>query len=214
MNETDVNELSVQELENMLASRKEALRIAREKERADYEKDRDKKIADIMQEAIRLQNQIAFFKQKCHEIMDEQAAKLEAYGAIRGNSKGGFSITNAEGKLRVTRRRDTMPYWDERATKGVEFIKEFLHSFVKKRDKKLFEILISFLEKNNAGELEYSKVMHLMRHEDKFTDPKWQEGLALIKEGYMVTMKAYGYEFRKMTGDGKWENIGLNFSSI
>jgi hypothetical protein len=211
---TETAELSVQQLEAMLAAKKEEQRKSREKERHEYESDRDIKIEEIILEAKRLNEQIAFFKAKCHQIMDEQATKLDGYGAIRGNSKGGFSITHSKGDLRVTRRRDTQPFWDERATKGVEFIKDFLHSFVRKRDKKLFEILISFLERNKEGELEYSKVMHLLRHEDKFTDPKWIEGLNLIKEGYMVTMKAYGYEFKKLAHDGSWENIGLNFSSL
>jgi len=214
MSETELKEMSVQELEKMLATRKEAQRKEREKERADYEKDRDKKIAEIMGEASRLQEQIAFFKQKCHNIMEEQAATLEAYGAIRGNSKGGFSITNSEGNLRVTRRRDTMPSWDERATKGVELVHEFLHTFVRKRDKKIYEVLMSFIEKNKNGDLEYARVMTLMQHENKWADPKWVEGLALIKEGYMVTMRAYGYDFKKLDGGGHWETIGLNFSSL
>lgn len=214
MDATTVKELSLEELEALLSEKKEAARKAREKEKQTYVSNRDKKIEEIMQEAVRLNDQLSFFKQKCHQIMDEQALKLESYGAIRGNSKGGFSVTHSLGSLRVIRRRDTQPYWDERATKGVALIKDFLNDFVRKRDKKLFEILMSFLEKNKAGELEYSKVMHLMKHEDKFEDPKWKEGLALIKEGYMVTMKAYAYEFRRLVGDGKWENIALNFSSI
>lgn len=210
---SEVKELSVQELEALLAEKKEEQKKLRQTERQQYEADRDKKIEEIMNEAERLHEQVAFFKQKCHTIMNEQAEKLEAYGGIRGNSKGGFSITHSNGAMRVIRRRDTQPYWDERATKGIGLVKEFLHEFVRKRDKKLFEILISFLERNKEGELEYSKVMHLMKHEDKFEDPKWREGLNLIKEGYMVTMKAYGYEFKKAAGDG-WEGISLNFSGI
>jgi hypothetical protein len=210
----EIAELSVKELEELLKTKKAEQATAREKARKEYEADRDKKIKEIMQEAKRLHEQLTFFKNKCHQIMDEQAAKLDEYGAIRGNSKGGFSITHTDGKTRVIRRRDTEPSWDERAKKGVELIKEFLQEFVRKRDKKLFEILMSFLERNQEGDLEYSKVMHLMKHEDKFQNEKWQEGLALIKEGYMVTMKAYGYEFKHKAADGKWQGLQLNFSGI
>lgn len=207
-------ELSVQELEALLKKKKEQEKAARERERKAYEAERDKTIEEIMNEAARLHEQLAFFKKKCHEIMEKQAKRLEAYGEIRGNSKGGFSITHSNGTLRVTRRRDTIPYWDERAEKGIALVKEFLHEFVRKRDRKIFEILMSFLERNQQGDLEYSKVMHLMQHEDKFDDPNWREGLALIREGYAVSLKAYAYEFKRLVADGKWDSLALNFSAI
>ena len=93
-------------------------------------------------------------------------------------------------------------------------IKEFLHDTVKKRDIKLFDILISFLEKNKAGDLEYNRVFSLLQHEDKFDDPRWVEGLKMLKESYSVRMRGYGYEFKQLDGEGKWDNLVLNFSSI
>jgi hypothetical protein len=214
MSNIEVKDYSVQELEQILKEKKEKQRKQREKEQKDYEAHRDKTIYEIMEEALRLNEQITYFKEKVHKIMEAQAEKLQSYGAIRSNSKGGFSITDSTNQYRVIRRRDTHPTWDERATKGVELIKGFLNETVKKRDKKLFEILMSFLEKNQDGDLEYAKVMNLLKHEDKFSDQRWREGLGLIKEGYMVTMQAYGYEFKRTAGDGSWENILLNFSSI
>ncbi|MGY0034419.1 hypothetical protein [Pedobacter sp. NJ-S-72] len=68
---------------------------------------------------------------------------------------------------------------------------------IKKRDVKLYEILIKFLEKNQNGDLEYSAVFGLMEHEDKFDDPRWLEGLRLLKQSYTVTLKCFGYEFKK-----------------
>jgi ribosomal protein L31E len=145
--------------------------------------------------------------------MENQALKLAEYGKIRGNSKGGFTVTNSDDTMRITRRRDTEPAWDERSTKAVQLIKDFLSDTIKKRDVKLYEILIGFLEKNGKGDLEYSSVMNLYSHEDKFEE-RWKEGLRLIKQSFSNHFKGYGYEFKFKEEDGKWQNIILNFSSL
>lgn len=209
-----VNELSTAELKALLAKREKDEKAKRERERKEYEQARDREIEDLMKEATYLSERLDAFKKKCHERMEAQAEKLEGYGQIRSNSKGGFSLTHSKGGLRITRVRSTEPFWDERGLKAIGLIKEFLHDTVKKRDMKLFEILISFLEKNKAGDLEYNRVFALLQHEDKFDDPRWVEGLKMLKESYSVRMRGYGYEFKQLAGDGKWDNLVLNFSSI
>jgi len=147
-------------------------------------------------------------------VMEQQAEKLSAYGEMPGKSKGGFSVTHSDGEQRVTRIRKTQPFWDERSVKAQELIHDFLHDTVKKRDVKIFEILISYIQKNENGNLEYDRVMNLLNHEDKFTDPRWVEGLRLIKESYRVNLRGYGYEFKKKGTDGKWETLDLSFAGL
>lgn len=146
--------------------------------------------------------------------MEEHAVKLAHYGKLRSNSKGGFSITTENGALRVTRRRDTEPVWDERAAKAVELIKDFLGDTIKKRDIDTYEVLMTFIERNEKGDLEFARVMDLFKHESRFEDERWQEGLRLIKQSYGNHLKGYGYEFKRKAADGKWDNILLNFSSL
>lgn len=214
MTAAEVNELSTADLKALIAKREKTEQSARERERVAYEKARDREIEDLMKEATYLAERMEAFKRKCHTRLEEQVVKLESYGKIRGNSKGGFSITHTKGGLRITRVRSTEPYWDERGLKAIDLIKEFLHDTVRKRDIKLFEILISFLEKNKAGDLEYNRVFGLLQHEDKFDDPRWLEGLKLLKESYSVRFRGYGYEFKQLDSEGKWDNLTLNFSSI
>ena len=207
-------EMSEQELEAILAKKKKERKLKREREKKAYEAQRDRSIEALMGHAERIAEQLALLKERCHKIMREQMDQLREYGTVRSDSKGGFSITHSDGQRRVSRRRDTVPHWDERALKGVELVRNFLNDTVKKRDKKLFTILMSFLERNQQGDLEYSKVMHLLQHEDKFTDKRWVEGLELIKEGYGILLKSYGYEFKVMGENGKWINQVLNFSAV
>jgi len=209
-----IETLSTKQLEELLATKKAKDRQQRENARKQYEKGRDSAVESLFEEADELALANARFKNKCHIVMQSQHEKISEYGGIRSNSKGGFELTHSDGQRAVKRRRDTDPTWDERATKAVELIKEFLGDTVKKRDAELHDILMEFIEKNDKGDLEFAKVMNLFKHQDKFVDTRWVNGLQLIKESYSQSFKAYGYEFRRKNKAGKWEGLTLNFSSI
>lgn len=213
-NPIDITKMSAEEIEKYLAKKKKDETKALEKEKQEYEKFRDETVSGIIEIVQNLSKQLIDFKNLCHSEMDLHAERLSTYGKLRSNSKGGFSITNSEDNMRITRRRDTEPVWDERSTKAVELIKDFLSDTIKKRDVKLYEILIGFLERNEKGDLEFNKVMDLYKHEDKFDDPRWKEGLRLIKESFSNHLKGFGYEFKIKNDAGKWESLSLNFSSL
>lgn len=215
MTKKDVQQLSTEELRALLAEKESAERKAKERAKMEYEKQRDRMVLETIQDAKDLQALIKQFKDYMHDKMQYHANKLAEYGMVRSNSLGGFSLTSSDGLMRIRRRRDTEPVWDERSQKAIELIRDFLTDTIKKRDLKLFEILMGFLQRNIKGELEYSRVMDLLQHEDKYDDPRWKEGLSLIKEAYSNSFKGFGYEFQmKSEKTGKWENILLNFSSL
>lgn len=206
--------LTDDQLETLLKKRKANKAKKLERERIAYEQSRDAKVKSIVTTASDFLLQLEKFKTFCHIEMDAQQEKLKQYGKIRSNSKGGFTVKNSDDTMRVTRRLDTTPTWDERSTKAVELIKDFLGDAIKKRDTKMYEVLMSFLERNKNGDLEYSRVMDLIKHEDKWDDDRWTEGLRLIKQSFSNHLKGFGYEFKIKNESGKWENILLNFSSL
>lgn len=210
----DITTLSAKELMDLATKKAKQENAKLEKEKAAYEAHRDEKVFEIINTAQTLARELGEFKTFCHLTMDEQQKALEGYGKINKKSKGGFSVTNSDDTLRVTRRRDTEPVWDERASKGTQLIKDFLGDTIKKRDLKLYNILIGFLERNEKGDLEYARVMDLYKHESEFDDARWKEGLRLIKESFSNHLKGFGYEFKIKGEDGKWQNLLLNFSSL
>ena len=210
----DITQMSAKEIEQHLKKQKEKEAKELEKEKKAYEEGRDINIDKMIITAKTLFKEMGEFKQFCHITMEQQAVALERYGKIRGNSKGGFSITNSTDTMKVTRRRDTEPVWDERSTKAIELIKDFLGDAIKKRDLDMYEILMGFLERNEKGDLEYARVMDLYKHEHKFDDERWKEGLRLIKESFSNHLKGFAYEFSFKGDDGKWVKLPLNFSSL
>lgn len=205
---------TTEQLEQMLADRKKEEKKQAERAKKEYEQKRDQMVDKYGNEAFDIFQKLTDFKSRLASDMELQKEALDVYGTIRSNSKGGFSVLHSNGELKITRRRDTMPTWDERSDKAVELIKDFLSDTVKKRDKNLYEILLTFIEKNKKGDLEYSKVMDLLSHEEKYDDPRWKQGLKLIKESYQSNFRGYGYEISIKDQDGKFQRIELNFSSI
>ncbi|MEN5434124.1 DUF3164 family protein [Sphingobacterium faecium] len=198
-----------------LAKENKAEKAKREKAKKKYENNKDTSIDELMEEAVELSLTIARFKKKAHTVMDIHREAINEYGGIRSNSQGGFTIENSKNNKRITRRRDTDPSWDERANKAVEIIKDFLLSEgIKKTSGRVHPILMGFIQRNNNGDLEYAKVMELLEYEDTFQDPRWVKGLQLIKEGYSITFKKFGYEFKTKDKNGKWNRLELNFSSL
>jgi hypothetical protein len=216
MSETKtIAEMSTAEIEAVLVAKKSDENKALEKARLQYEKERDEEMSALICLAKDVAEKAKFLKEMAHEKMEDYQIKLNDYGKIRGNSKGGFSLLNTDKTIKIKRRRDTQPTWDERSTKALELIHEFLSDTVKKRDLKLFEILMSFIAKNKKGDLDYASVMNLISHENKFEDKRWKEGLRLIKESYSSYLKGYQYDFEVTNAQtGKFEKIELNFSAL
>lgn len=208
-------ELTPKEMEAVLKHSKQKEAEQREKDKTEYESKKDEDMQTLYELAQKAAEILHKLKAKTHRILEEHQEQLNQYGSIRSNSKGGFTLLNSNKDVKIRRRRDTQPVWDERSKKATELLHEFLFDTVKKRDAKLFEILIGFLSKNKKGDLEYSSVMNLLNHKDKFDDPRWVEGLQLLQESYTTNLKGWQYDFEVLNPTTKkYERLELNFSAL
>lgn len=202
-----------EQLEQMLQAKKAEKQQQRQAERQAYEQKRDAFVKRVIGEAVSYHGLLKDFKADLVQSFEEFEKQLNEYGEIRKNSKGGFSITSSDGKHRVRRMRATAPEWDERSKKGEALIIEFLQEQI--TDTKIHKLVMSFLQRNEKGELEYSRVMNLLNMKADFDDPRWVEGLELMQESYNITLRAFQFEFQvKDDNTGKWQRLEMNFSSI
>lgn len=211
---TKTKDLSVEELEALLAEKKKAQKELEIKERETYVRERDKTISSLSKEASELNAKLQAFAQKANEAMMLQRDKLNEYGAIRKNSKGGFQIFTEDRTLKIKYAYNAIGDYDERANKAEELLKEFIEHMVKKSDKKAYNIIQGLLERNKAGQLEYSRIQALYKYESDFDDPRWKEALKLFKESFVVKDSKMQPLFYKLNENGKYEHISLNFSSM
>ncbi|MDP2401780.1 MAG: DUF3164 family protein, partial [Actinomycetota bacterium] len=85
-------ELSIAELEAMLAEKKKQDRIAKLKARENYEAGRDELVSQLVARAKVLNDQMRDFKQYAIDKLEAFRETANDYGDIRKNSKGGFSL--------------------------------------------------------------------------------------------------------------------------
>jgi len=215
MNIKNLTETERKQLMDQLAAEQKAARKIQNQKRAKYEKNRESRIQKAIKGDVKIEKLMAAFKEELALMMEDQHNELDEFGLIPAKSKGGFSIISKDGNFKITRSRDTDPKWDETAHKGVELVQEFLiEEGAASAKPGIFNLLMGLIAKNEAGELEYSKVMQFIKHEAEFDSPKWKEGLRLIKEGYSIDFKKFGYQFYKKDKEGKFKAISINFSNL
>ncbi|MEI7488605.1 MAG: DUF3164 family protein [Chryseobacterium sp.] len=215
MTTIDLSQLSAEQLEAALAEKRKKEHEDREKERKNFEIQNDQENSELIQMASEAHSLLRKIKDKSHAIMENKQERLNEYGKIRSNSKGGYRSLSSDKTTKISRRRDTAPVWDERGKKALELVHEFLYDFVKKRSQETFQMLIGFLVKNKKGELKYESVMNLLQHEHLYNDERWIEGLKLLRESYSTYFKGYQYDFEVLNEKtGKYEKIELNFSAL
>lgn len=209
----DVTQLNKEELKAALAKVEAQEKREAEAKKNDYESRRNGLSEGLVREATELEAMIVAFHEKAKSSLLAFREDSRQYGGLRANSKGGYSIESASG-MKATLRFHAIWAFDERAGMAEELLKEFLAETVKKRDVPVYEILMSLLERNSDGKLEPRRVMEIIKHESKFTDERWTKAIKLLKESYHEQTSKYYMEFALKNGDGKWEAVNLNFSSL
>lgn len=208
------DELTTEEFELLKAEKQKQVQRQRERERKAYEAKKHQMVYDLTTEAIELNERLRKFKAKCLAEYTNIKSELENYGDLRANSKGGFSLRTEDDKFKITYTIVNIPLWDERSEKAEALLKEFLSDTVKKRDKDLHDILLTFLEKNKEGKFEYSRIQSLYQHEDKFTDARWKEAIRLFKESFKTVFAKNRVDFYSQNIENGYDTISLNLSKL
>lgn len=210
----NTKDLSLEELENLLAEKKKEEAAKEKAEKLKYIKERDRMIINLCLEATKISEVIERFNANAHEAMRQQKIKLDEYGKIRKNSKGGFQLITEDGEYKIQYAYNGISDYDERANKAEELLKDFLQDKIQKKDKVLYGMIVSLLERNKAGRLEFSRIQSIYKYETEFDDPRWKEALKLFKESFVLKDSKMQPLFYKKNDKGTYDLIKLNFSSI
>jgi uncharacterized protein DUF3164 len=205
---------TIQELEAKLAEAKKEQADEEKQERKKYIANRDATVINLCTQAKELNHILTNLSVLAHAAMRQQKQKLSEYGRLRKNSKGGFELKTEDGLFKIRYGYTSIPTYDERATKAEDLLKEFLKTTIKQKDLGAYEIIMSLLERNKAGQLEFSRISKLYQLEDRYTDERWLEAIKLFKESFRVTGSKMQLAFYQLNAKNEYELINLNFSSL
>lgn len=210
----DNDNMTVEQLEQLLAEKKKEEKQLRLQKKAEYEKKRDELINSVIGRAKVLHDQMRDFKQYCLEQLESFRETAAEYGDIRSNSKGGFSLRHNETQELVSLDRNVTNEYDERASMAEDLIKEFLEDKVKKKDAQTYRTIRALLDRNSQGDLTPSRVASLLKVRDNYSDERWVKAMDLFEESFRIREISYSVSFYRKDDMGKDKAISLSFPSI
>lgn len=210
----DLQNLTDDQLQAELKRREAQKREDEKAAKQAYETDRNALVTELINYAVDLHKQMAYFKGYALNELNGFAKKAYQYGDIRGNSKGGFSLRSADGTMRVSLVRNTKVEYDERADMAENLIRDFMTDMVKKRDIKVFNFIMALLERGKNNEFNPANIATIIKHEADFNDERWVKAIKLFKESHNVILISMNVEFYTKNSMDKDEAISLTFSSI
>lgn len=206
---------SLEQLEAMLLQKKKAEKKTLENKRIEYEETREQLLALLGSSALCLSAQMKKFKLDTFGLLANFREMMLNYGSLRGGdkNKGSFEVKNDHFKVQFSSM--IVKRFDERAELAEAKIKSFLTNFVKKRDKKIFELVNALLQRNEKnGDFDIGLINRLYKMEDKYDDQDWRDGIRLFKEAYSPSGTAQYARFFVKTETGSWQPILLDFSKL
>jgi len=211
-----VADMSIEEIQELLAKKLAAENKAKKLKRENYELRKDEMINSLGGFAVNLRGQMLDLKCEAFTELAKFRLEMLEYGQIRGgeNNKGSFEVKNEKYKIKFSSQVNKC--FDERAELAEKKLKEFLASFVKKKDRSAYDLIITLLERNSkTGDFDFDLINRLYKMRDRFNNPLWVEALDMFMESYSPYGTAqYIQFFEKNPTNNCYEAVVLDFAKL
>lgn len=212
----EINKMSVQELEALVAQRKRQERDAEEAKRDAYEGIR----AEVVHAVMSKVEQVTSDVEALHEYVknETEAFKdvMREYGRLRFENQMSYRIQ--EGNLRIEVKSNKVKRFDERAdiaaARLIEFMRKWIETAPGGDDNPMYQLAMVLLERNKEGELDYKNISKLYSLEAQFDEPEYSEIMQLFKESHLVEGNAIRYYFWRKDDLGVWRKIEPSFNRM
>ena len=212
----EAKNLSVAELEELLAKKKEEERQAVLNKRAAYEGIRSQTVHSIMQKVETVTSDV----NELHKFVTRETEAFKAvmaeYGQLRSPKQMSFRLQ--DGNLRIQVKSNKVKRFDERADVAAVRLIEFLQEWIKNApggaDNPMYQLAMVLIERNKQGDLDYKNISKLYDIEEKFGDAEYSAIMRLFKESHLVEGTAVNFYFFRRDDLGVWRKIEPSFNRL
>jgi predicted Zn-dependent protease len=152
----------------------------------------------------------SYIKEVCQEV-------YETFMAEKDNDtpgKGNFTWFNFDRSIKIEVSINEQITFDDLTIKAAQDkLNEFLGNELSTTQEFIKE-LIKDAFSTSRGKLDSKKVMSLVRHKNRISDPIFQEAIALVEQSIRRPESKTYFRIWQKNEDGKYEVVDLNFSSI
>lgn len=209
----NINDLSKEERAKLLAELQNEERQNRIERRETYEGLRASFMKEVEENVTEITKVVEYFKAWLEQEVEGFVAIMKDYGQVRKSDQRSYTITDGDFRLEIAGNK--VKGFDERADLAAERLIDYLKRYMKRREKgaddPMYQMAMTLLERNKAGDLDYKSISKLYELEDKF-DSEYGEIMALFKEANVVQKNAVNYYFSKRNPETNvWKRIEPSF---
>lgn len=213
----DISQLSEEQKASLLAQLNAEAKNERINKRDAYEDLRGEFMHKVEGMLINVTADVKGFKEWLREESSAFVKLMREYGQVKTDEQKNYTITDGDFRLQIS--CNSVKGFDERADLAAERLVAFLKDYMKKSEKgtddPMYQLAMTLLERNQAGDLDYKSISKLYELEDKFNDPEYSEVMKLFQESNVVQKNATNYYFWKRDKEtGAWRRIEPSFCRI
>lgn len=213
----DISQLSEEQKTSLLAQLNAEAKNERINKRDAYEGLRGEFMYKVEGMLINVTADVKGFKEWLREESSAFVKLMREYGQVKTDEQKNYTITDGDFRLQIS--CNSVKGFDERADLAAERLVAFLKDYMKKSEKgtddPMYQLAMTLLERNQAGDLDYKSISKLYELEDKFNDPEYSEIMKLFQESNVVQKNATNYYFWKRDKEtGVWRRIEPSFCRI
>lgn len=212
------------DLSQMTEEQKAALRdqlnaeakSSRQQNREAYEDLRHEFMQSVKAQLATVVKEVKRFKDWLGSESDAFIKIMQRYGQTRFDDQKNFTITDYGFRLAIA--SNNVKSFDERADLAadrlIKYLKGYMEKSEKGQDDPMYQLAMTLLERNNAGDLDYKSISKLYELEDKF-DEEYADIMTLFKESNVVQKTAINfYFFERNPSTGIWTRIEPSFCRL
>lgn len=213
----DISKMSAKEKAALLAQLNAEAKSERVSKREAYEGLRAEFMHRVEEMLINVVADVKGFKKWLAGESETFVKIMRDYGQVKNDGQQNYTIT--EGNFRLHVSCNKVKGFDERADVAAERLVGYLKAYMQKSEKgendPMYQLAMTLLERNQAGDLDYKSISKLYELEDKFNDPEYSDIMQLFKESNVVMKNATNYYFYHHNPEtGVWVRIEPSFCRI
>jgi hypothetical protein len=181
---------------------------------SDYDKEKDRLVNDLVNEALSLQASLKEFKLSAiGDITALMELAYEKYEAKLGGPKGNVQILTYDGKFRVQLAVAEFLTFDERLQAAKALVDECLTEWTEDARPEIRALVNQAFEVDKKGNVSPAKVLPLLRLE--IDDERWHRAMDAIRDSLTVQYSKKYIRFHQRSGpEDKWTSIPLDMAAI
>jgi hypothetical protein len=180
---------------------------------SEIDKLRDQTVRRIADEAMKMKEVLAAFKQRIRDdIYTFAELSANQYGKSWGGKKGNISLSTFDGKYRLVVAMDDQIVFDERLQVARKIIGECLDKWSDGSRPEIRMLVNDAFQVDKTGKINTARVLGLRRLE--IHDPDWKKAMQAITESIQVSGSKQYLRFYERGGNGEYHQIPLDVAAL